>query len=124
MKRYIPFCSVGQGNETYQTEQFLNEVKQESGKWNINLADCFPLAVASMLNRNLRIYFSANMTDNSACFCLAYLAIRGEEHYEAVTNLNDERETSVSDPHTPDMSYISESDNISQNQQIIQNLMI
>ena len=130
VERYIPFCSVGQGNEAYQTEQFLNEVKQlqESGEWNINLADCFPLAVADMLKRNLRIYSSAvttpvyelsprNMTDSSACFCLAYLAIRGEEHYEAVTDLNDERDTSVSDPHTPNMPYISESDNVSHDQQ-------
>ena len=71
------------------------------------------LTMADMLNRNIRIHYilvqllflcTADTSDN---FGLAYFAIRGEEHYVAVTLLSDERDTSVRDPHTPIRSYIS-----------------
>ena len=52
--------------------------------------------MADMLNRNMIMQYILVqllflcIADTSDYFCLAYLAIRGEEHYVAVTLLSDE----------------------------------
>ena len=52
--------------------------------------------MADMLDRNIRIHcilvqlLFLCIADTSDHFCLACLAIRGEEHYVAVTLLSDE----------------------------------
>ena len=120
------------GNEINhdQTEHFLQELRQlqESGDWNINLADCFPMAVADMLNSTVRIYSSTvatpvyelkprHMAGPSACFSLAYLAIRGEEHYEAVLKYNAELETVEANDTTKVQSEITQASSSVSNEQ-------
>ena len=53
--------------------------------------------MADMLNSNIRIHYILLVqllflctADTSDYFCLVYLAIRGEEHYVAVTLFSDE----------------------------------
>ena len=52
--------------------------------------------MANMLNRNIRIHYILVqllflcIADTSDYFCVAYFAIRGEEHYVVVTLLSDE----------------------------------
>ena len=54
VESYKPFCFVDQFNEAYQNWT-VSEVKQlqERSARHLNLADCFPIVMADMLNRNM-----------------------------------------------------------------------
>jgi hypothetical protein len=71
------------------------------GHWNMELADCMPLAIANLYKRPIRIYSSMvsnsvydiypdlQDADNSLEFIkVALFAITGQEHYEAVCHLD------------------------------------
>lgn len=98
---YIQF--LPKNGEQELSEQFRLEVEQlkEDGQWKTSLADCLPLAIANVLNRPLRIFSSHLATpvydirpDIGDCdfsdeyLYLAHVAVRNEEHYEAVLKLD------------------------------------
>ena len=55
VERFIHFVLLARVMKLIKTEQFLNVERSE---WDLNLADCFPLALVDILNRNVRRYSS------------------------------------------------------------------
>lgn len=95
--RYIAFCASNPPTNINREAQFLQDIEAltTSGEWNVSLGDCLPLAVADMYQYTIRNYSSAvntpvydikpsTLVNPEKLVNLAYLAIRGEEHYKAV----------------------------------------
>ncbi len=87
-----------------EDDAFEREIQQlsESGSWKGTLADCLPMAVANMYGKTVQIYSSNTTTPvqdvlpdislseviSNVPITLAYLSVRGEEHFAKKENLS------------------------------------
>jgi len=85
---------------TDSKQNYLREVEtvRESGTWNMDLADCMPLALSNIMRRPVRIYTSKMQNPvidvepdlveqscvNNPHILIACTAICGKEHYDAI----------------------------------------
>lgn len=114
-EHYLSYLALNQNDESSNEEKLLlfqNEINTMmlGGNWNLSLGDCLPLALANAYNRPVRIYSSKmttpvydiqpNLREYETVgiehINLAYLAMKGSEHYNGVTNFNHGMDT-----HTP-----------------------
>lgn len=86
-------------------DEYLSDLSQD-GHWNIQLADCLPLAVANLYKRQLRVYSSRiansvydivpDLSENMPAvepIKVALFSVFGQEHYDAVKPIEHEQNT-------------------------------
>lgn len=94
--KYMSFLTTSDVNSK---DTFLRDIDllKTNGKWNMEIADIVPLAVANIMESTIRIYSSSVTTPvieikpeqtTEKVVCLAYLAVRGHEHYDATKSLS------------------------------------
>lgn len=99
-------------------EAFLSDINllKTSGQWNLDIADIIPLAVANITESCIRIYSSSVSTSvieikpektTSKVICLAYLAVRGHEHYDGTISLSNGGRDQVNIQETSEVNEIS-----------------
>ncbi|XP_053409216.1 uncharacterized protein LOC128559962 [Mercenaria mercenaria] len=106
--KYMSFLAKKDGNSK---EAFLIDINllKTNGQWNLDIADIVPLAVANITESTVRIYSSSVSTPvieikpeqvTNKDICLAYLAVRGQEHYDGTKPLSNDDNDQVDFPET------------------------
>ena len=116
---YLPYVDDAQTANFTQVpnhDKFTTEIEhlQQPGHWKGSICDCLPLAVANLYRMRVQV-FSSNTITNVLNFTpdlctpvtddilfLAYTAIRGTEHYDAVIPCNTANESVQCEKQTQD----------------------
>lgn len=92
-----------------QQQQFLKKIDEirNSGHWESDYSDFVPLCLSNMFGRPIRIFLSRPFTPvldiepdlvdgtDKRKILLAYLAIHGNKHYDAVSKATDESSNAI-----------------------------